>query len=324
MPHTFLKKTSQCAVMVSSPSTINPKDFRVTLVGAGALGTALARTLHDAGYKFRCIINRTRTGAERLAATLGNVKASDSLADIPLDTNLLLLAVNDSSLADVAHSLSFSKLGFSRLTVVHFSGALTTDVLAPLAAKEAITIALHPFQTFDAPEKSVGNPFKCYFGLQAGELEGVELGKRLAHDLGGRVMVVPKEAKTLYHASAVFASNYLVTLTSIASEILAALGLTHKDAIKVFEPIMLQTIENMKRADDAPDALSGPIERGDAATLKKHLTELAEQMPHLVPVYSALAIETVRVAIHKGSISQQQASALLTLLEEFTRRESSA
>ncbi|MDW8464679.1 MAG: DUF2520 domain-containing protein [Chloroherpetonaceae bacterium] len=71
------------------------------------------------------------------------------------------------------------------------------------------------------------------------------------------------------------------------------------------------------------DALSGPIERGDARTVRKHLRELAEQLPHILPVYVALAIETVRVAIHKGSISQTEAAEILDALEHFAKREAS-
>ncbi|MFN3394342.1 MAG: DUF2520 domain-containing protein, partial [Candidatus Thermochlorobacter sp.] len=93
---------------------------------------------------------------------------------------------------------------------------------------------------------------------------------------------------------------------------------------KVFEPIMHSTLLNMRESNDVREALSGPIERGDAATLRRHLRELSEQLPHIVPVYVALAIETVRVAIHKGSISQSEAAEILDALETFAKREASA
>jgi len=313
--------------MMSLPANFSVEDFRVTLVGAGALGSALATALHAKGYQFVSVINRTTADAQQLALSLGAPHYSDRLLDVPYETNLLLLAVNDGAIEDVAEKISELRLGFKTLIAIHFSGALSTDALKSLAAKGSITIAMHPFQTFTRqaharPERP--DLFKCYFGLQAPEIEGIEIGKKIAHDLGSKVMIVPKDAKTLYHIAGVMTSNYLVTLTSLAAEVFAGLGLQPKEAFKVFEPIMLATLDNMRHADDARESLSGPIERGDARTIQKHLNELSEQLPHMVPVYVALAIETVRVAIHKGSISQSEAADILDLLEDFARRETNA
>ncbi|MFN3426662.1 MAG: Rossmann-like and DUF2520 domain-containing protein [Candidatus Thermochlorobacter sp.] len=311
--------------MMTHHSSIQHSHFRVTLVGTGALGTSLARELVAKGYKFLALINRTLSDAETLAKELDIAIASDNLEHIPQETNLLLLAINDAAITSVSERIATLKLGFKNLAVVHFSGALTDEALKPLAEKQAITIALHPFQTFTRHSKqNLSERFKCYFGLQATELEGVEVGKKIAHDLGGKVMLIPKDAKTLYHIAGVMVSNYLVTLTSLATEVFAGLGLKPDEAFKVFEPIMHSTLLNMRESNDVREALSGPIERGDAATLRRHLRELSEQLPHIVPVYVALAIETVRVAIHKGSISQSEAAEILDALETFAKREASA
>ncbi|MDW8437176.1 MAG: DUF2520 domain-containing protein [Chloroherpetonaceae bacterium] len=310
--------------MFAPPTALDARDFRVSLVGAGALGSALAKRLANAGYPFVSIVNRTLSDARRLADEIGVSTYSDNLSDLSPQTNLLLLAVSDHALESVAEAVSKLHLPFHRLTVAQFSGALTTDALGALVRKGAIALSLHPFQTFPKgiSEKEVEQSFKCYFGLQADELEGVEIGKKLAHDLGGKVMLVPKEAKTLYHIAGVMASNYLVTLASLSSEVFAALGLSPKDAAKVIEPIMRQTLSNIASAPTIADALTGPIERGDAKIIERHLRELSEQIPHLLPVYAALAIETARVAIHKGSISQNDASEILEMLETASRRES--
>ncbi len=310
--------------MLTVPNTLNTKDFRVSLVGAGALGSAIARRLSTIGYQFLSVINRTLSDAQTLAESLNHCVYSDTLEALPPNTNLLLLSVSDSALESVAATVSTLRLSFHRLTVVQFSGALTTDVLRPLSQKGALTLSLHPFQTFSKGLSASDSEslFKCFFGLQSDELEGIEVGKRIAHDLGGKVMIVPKEAKTLYHIAGVMASNYLVTLASLSSEIFAALGLSPKEVAKVIEPIMRQTLNNIVAAPTIADALTGPIERGDAQVVARHLRELSEQVPHLLPIYTAFAVETVRVAIHKGSISQSDASEILDMLEEVSRRES--
>jgi len=311
--------------MVTHHSTIRASQFKVTLVGTGALGSAIAKGLTAKGYKFLSLINRTRSDAESLAKELNIQHVSDSVEHIPEETNLLLLAVNDSAITPVSQRVASLRLGFKNLAAVHFSGALTDEALKPLAEKQVITLSLHPFQTFTrTSHQNISECFKCYFGLQATELEGIEIGKKLAHDLGGKVMMVPKEAKTLYHIAGVMVSNYLVTLTSLATEVFAGLGLKPSEAFSVFEPIMQSTLHNMRQASDLREALSGPIERGDAATVQRHLRELSEQLPHIVPVYVALAIETVRVAIHKGSIAQNEAAEILDALETFAKREASA
>lgn len=304
------------------PTHLKPSDFRVALIGAGTVGTLVAKALTEKGYRFTAVISRLAGKAAKVAAAVAAPVSGDKLSLIPSDTNLLLVAVPDAEIGRVAKDLAKHKLAFKNLYAVHFSGALPSDALSPLADKGAATLSLHPFQTFPRKSAETKNVFTCYFGLQAADVEGLDVGKQLAHDLGGKVMLVPKDAKALYHIAAVMMSNYVVTLTNLSAEIFGSLGLKPKDAFKVFEPLVQSTLQNLKFSDDLSDALSGPIERGDAASLKVHLTELSEQMPHLIPTYAALAMETVRVAIRKGSINQTEAMNLLDLLESFTRRES--
>lgn len=313
--------------MIASTSLLKTSDFRIALIGAGTLGSAMAKGLAAKGYHFSAVINRTVGKAEKLAASVGAKVFADTVFAIPPDTNLVIIAAGAAEIPVIAKDLARCKLPFKNLYAVHVSGALTTDALQPLADRGASVLSLHPFQTFpqigrNGKADGKSELFNCYFGLQAAEVEGLEIGKKLAHDLGGKVMLVPKDAKTLYHTAAVMMSNYLVTLTSVSAEIFGSLGLKPKEAFKVFEPIIQSTLANIKTGEDISDALTGPIERGDAGAVEKHLTELAEQMPHLIPTYAALAMETVRVAIRKGSITKSEAVEILDLLETFSRRES--
>ncbi|MDX2128419.1 MAG: DUF2520 domain-containing protein [Chloroherpetonaceae bacterium] len=302
---------------------IKVQDYRIALVGTGALGSQLALVLHQLGFSIDCLINRTLDDALELSRKIKTKVISDQVEDIPKAINLLLIAVQDSKIPEVVKQYAEHNHNLKHLTVVHFSGALTTDVLLPLGRRGALTLSMHPYQTFtkkilpNYPEK-----FKCYYGLQSDEEEGIEFGKFLAHQFGGKILILPKEAKTLYHISSVMLSNYMVTLTSVASELFAALGTPQREAFKVFEPIMRSMLDNLRDSERIWDALSGPIERGDVATVKRHLAELSEQMPHLISVYAAMAMETVRVAVQKGSISQDEAGIMLDDLENYLRRES--
>jgi len=303
--------------MCLSASHLDTKDFNISLIGAGTLGSQLARALKNAGYRIDSIISRTKASAMQLANAIEVEKYGNDVHQISEDTNLILIATNDSQISAVANKLSEQKLQHQHLFVVHFSGALSSSALMPLQQKAAVCLSLHPFQTFAQIHQGAEQSrlFNCSFGLESPSRIGVELGKKLAHDLGGKAILIPKEAKTRYHIAAVMISNYLVTLSSLSAEIFSTMGLNEKEAFEVFEPILHQSLANMKDSESLRDALTGPIERGDASTIKKHLAELDEKMPHLIPVYSMLAMETVRIAGHKGSIDTANASSMHSLLD---------
>jgi predicted short-subunit dehydrogenase-like oxidoreductase (DUF2520 family) len=309
--------------MMSVSTPLSSEAFRISLVGAGRVGSLIAKRLHQKGYHFRTIHSRSLSSAKQLAAAVAANGFTNNVLDLDRATNLILITTPDGAIESVAESLSHHKLKFQSLFVGHVSGALSSDALAKLRDMGAYTFSMHPIQTFaTADDSNLADVFNCYFGLESAESEAVEVGKKLIHDLGGKVLFVPKAAKTLYHISAVMLSNYLVTLTALSAEIFSGLGLKSADSVKIFEPLIAGTIRNLKSAETASDALTGPIERGDIETIKRHLTELADQLPHLIPVYSALAMETVRLAVRKESLSQTDARKILSLLEEFTRKES--
>jgi predicted short-subunit dehydrogenase-like oxidoreductase (DUF2520 family) len=291
----------------------------ITLIGCGTLGSLVAKRLKNQGHTFNCLINRTLSKAGSLAAKLDVQSYGTQLELIPKETSMILIATPDDTIEGIGKQLSHLNLDFEHIAIGHFSGALSTDVFDNLTIIGANSFSMHPFQTFSnasclsQPTESL---FNCFFGLQATDNRGFETGKQLIHDLGGKVMYIPKESKTLYHVAAVLVSNYTVTLTHLASEILSSLGLNQDDAYQVFEPIMQQTLKNLSTSRHIQDALTGPVERGDARTLTKHLKELDSQMPHLLPAYATFAMETVRVAIQKGSINPTQAGELLKILEE--------
>ncbi len=289
------------------------------------MGTILAQKFNQQGFEINCLISRTKASAEKLADLLHVKTFGTETSLIPDNTNLIFIVTPDRVIEEIAGQLAKERLFFHQLAIAHFSGALTTDVFDPLIQKGVVALSMHPFQTFSSANDSKTlsqDIFDCYFGLQASDTEGFDLGKQLIYKLGGKVMYVPKESKTLYHIGAVLVSNYTVTLTHLGAEIFSSLGLSQKDAFQVFEPIMLQTFENLKSSEYIHQVLTGPVERGDAKILKQHLSELKTQMPHLIPAYATFAMETVRVAIQKGSLDPTQASELLHLLENTLIEES--
>ena len=286
----------------------------VAIVGAGAAGRALALRLVDRGYPVRAVVSRTRAGAESLARAVGASVASDSLEDIPRSTALLLVCVGDDQLADVAELLTGARLHWPDVVVAHTSGALASDVLAPLANECATTLSFHPLQTLtrDAGAHALDG---AYVGLE-GSSRGLAAGIELAAGLGLRYVVIPAEAKPRYHLAAAMASNFTVTLLALVQEVLASLDIDRRDGLAMLEPLLRGTVDNL--ASRGPEeSLTGPVVRGDEDTIRTHGLALRQHLPHLVPAYAAMSVETVRLAVRSGKLDPGRAEDLLALLQRM-------
>ena len=285
---------------------------RVAIVGAGALGTALALRLVQRGYSVAAVISRTEASARRLADRVGASVAAATPDALPPDVHLTFCCVPDDRLSSVAERLAEARTDWSGCTVAHTSGALTTDVLAPLVARGALTIGFHPMQTFPpgTPPEAFAD---VYVGLE-GDAEAVSEGARIAADLGARSVVIPSEKKALYHLAGVLASNALVTLLAMARDALVAADVRPEAGLDLVQPLVESTWRNAQR--HGPEAaLTGPVARGDEATIARHAEALTADLPHLLPAYAALTRETVRLALRAGKLDGEAAQRLLDVLE---------
>jgi predicted short-subunit dehydrogenase-like oxidoreductase (DUF2520 family) len=188
------------------------------------------------------------------------------------DAELVLLCVPDSAIEKVATSIRPGPW------VAHTSGATPLAALAPHERR----FGLHPLQTFTkqrGPEQLDG----AYAAVVAETPEARDVGIWLAETLGLRPFDLQDEARPLYHAGAAIASNYLVTLHRVASELFAAAGAPPA----ALEPLMRRTIENGFE-------LTGPIERGDWETVERHREAIRTAKPELEPLYDVLAEATAR------------------------------
>lgn len=286
----------------------------VALVGAGAVARALALRLADRGFAVRGVVSRTRASAEALARAVGAPVASDRLSDLPADASLVILCVPDDQLADVAETLVGVRRPWARTVVLHTSGALPASVLAPLAAEGADVLSFHPLQAVvrGADAHALDG---VYVGLE-GEPRALAAGVELVSALGLRYVVVSAEAKPRYHLAAAMASNFVVTLFALVQEVLASVGIDRADAMAMLAPLLQGTVDNLSAASPE-DALTGPVARGDVETLRSHGLALRAHLPHLVPAYAALSVETVRVAVRSGTLSPERAGAVLDLLQRM-------
>ncbi len=287
----------------------------VAVVGAGAVGTALARRLAARGAPVQAILSRDAADAHALADRVDAPVAADQAIALPEDIRLVMLCVPDDALPTVADRLAAVSHPWASTIVGHTSGARTAEALAPLAHEGAATLSFHPLQTF-APETPPTAFEDVVVGIE-GDADAVSAGVALARGLGARPIRLTARSKALYHCAAALASNGLVALMAVVEEMLTAADIEDKDhsAVDLMAPLVEQTWDNL--ASGSPeDALTGPVARGDDATVDAHLGALQDEAPHLVPLYAALSTEMARTAVRGGQLDADAADTLLRILQK--------
>jgi predicted short-subunit dehydrogenase-like oxidoreductase (DUF2520 family) len=222
---------------------------------------------------------------------------------------VVLLAVRDDALAPLVQELARSG-GLRRGQVVlHLSGALSHDILAPLAEAGAATGSMHPLMTVSTEPAEAPRHFRGAAFVLEGNLEAVGAADAIVRRLGGVPLTLAPEAKPLYHAGAVFASNYVVTMLAAAVRLLEDAGIGHDTAVEALVPLVRATLDNVAAAGPV-GALTGPVARGDAITLRRHLASLQHRDAEL---YRAVGRETLRLAREAG-LDEEKAARLEELL----------
>jgi predicted short-subunit dehydrogenase-like oxidoreductase (DUF2520 family) len=293
---------------------------RVSFIGAGIVGSTLAKALHLKGYRIASIVDRNGSSALALAKTVKCVKVGVVAADISPQTEILFLTVNDDEIGKLATELAKQKKPLVKnVLVLHCSGVHTVSVLDPVRKKGARTGAMHPIQTFphlQNPSKHLAHLQGIYYGIEA-DTNTVKQVEKIVLDLGGKSIFIPKELKSLYHTTCVFASNYMTMFLNTISELSHEMRLPVQWT-DVFGPIMSTTMENVIKTSP-PSALTGPIVRGDMQTINLHLDALARYAPHLLPIYTISGIETARIARNHGKISHENFTEIIRTFRKFIR-----
>ena len=282
----------------------------VVIVGPGRMGLALGAALKNSGAVERLIFYGR--GMEPPPHPLfDGIDAAEYRVGpqaIASGTSILILAVPDGRLAEVAYDLSRAGEGPPGCVVLHLAGALSTEALAPLHAVGYAVGSMHPLQAIADPWHSGDRLIGAAYAI-AGERAAVNAARRLVNALEGLPLVIAPTSRPLYHASAVIASNYLIALLAFSVRLMMDAGVSESDSIEALLPLMKGTLDNLEHLGVA-HALTGPIARGDADTVRLHLTRLS---PHDRGLYCDLGLELLRVARAAG-LDSEKADDLEALL----------
>lgn len=271
----------------------------VGVVGAGRVGAVLGAALAAAGHHVVAVTAVSAASRQRARQLLPQATILPAGEVARAATDLLVLAVPDDHLAGVVASLTATRALPAGTVVAHTSGA---HGLAVLGDRDGI--ALHPAMTFTGTAADLDRLPGIAWGVTARDRA---FAARLVADLGGIPEWVADDARPLYHAALAHGANHLVTLVNEAADLLRAAGVEHPDA--VLSPLLHAALDNALRLGDA--ALTGPVSRGDAGTVRKHLDRLT---PEAVPAYLALARRTADRAIAAGRLRPHDAAPLLDVL----------
>ncbi|MFD9125377.1 Rossmann-like and DUF2520 domain-containing protein, partial [Kitasatospora sp. NPDC059571] len=271
---------------------------------------AVGPALRTAGHTVVAASGVSAASRRRAEALLPGVRLV-SPPQVLAAADLVLLTVPDDALADLVGGLAATGAVRPGQIVVHTSGAHGVAVLEPAARAGALPLALHPAMTFTGTAVDLARLAGCPFGVTAPpELRPV--AEALVVEMGGEPEWVPEDVRALYHTALAHGSNHLVTLVAQAMELLRSAGVAEPG--QLLGPLLGAALDNALRSGDA--ALTGPVARGDAGTLRRHLDQLAGASPDIGPAYRAMARATAQRAVRGGALKEEAAAALLDVLNE--------
>jgi len=281
----------------------------IGIVGAGAVGTALGVALARAGWPIAAVASRDAGRRERFVALVGRGTRAFAEATALLDeTELVILSVPDDAIATVVGGLHL----YSGQALVHTSGLLGAEVLAPAMAAGTQIGSFHPLVAFADTERAVAALVGATIAVE-GDEQLVALLAEMAEAIGGVPVRLAPGAKAAYHAAAVLAAGGFVALLDAIAELGRVAGLDEGGALAIYAPLITQTLDNA-RAIGIRSALTGPLTRGDVGTLRAHLAELRAHAPDVLPLYVAAAEREVTLAEERGTLSPEVAARLRSSL----------
>jgi predicted short-subunit dehydrogenase-like oxidoreductase (DUF2520 family) len=289
----------------------------VAIIGAGRVGSSVGFLLKRAGYAVTAVAARTTTAAEKAGAFIGGGEPLADVIKAASKAEIVFITTPDRDIREVCDTVATGGGLKSGSLVVHMSGAHSLDLLNAARTAGSSRAVIHPLQSLASREQGIKNLPGSYFRIEA-DPGALKTAKEIVKALGGIELGMPKwssdkESAALYHAGAVAVSNYFVALVDYGLKFYQALGADKKDALKAVLPLIRGTLNNIETLG-IPDALTGPIMRGDTQTVRDHLDAMQKRTPELMGLYKELARQTVSVARDKGSISAETAEELLKFL----------
>jgi predicted short-subunit dehydrogenase-like oxidoreductase (DUF2520 family) len=285
----------------------------LSMIGCGHVGQTLGHLwLKHGVFQIQDVYNRSLQSAEKACVFMGGGQAIQSWSDLrPAD--LFLIGTPDQSIADCCQLLVASNVLRTGNIVFHCSGALPASILQGAKHAGGLIASSHPIKSFADPSLCITDFTGTFCGVE-GDADAVIVLTKAFQAIGGQTLHVDGANKTFYHAASVIASNYLTALIELSIQSYVKAGLTRQQALQIIEPIAHGTIGNIVELDTAL-ALTGPIARGDVATVTTQLRAFQSWNPEYGELYRRLGGIAVALSKSKGSASTAALEALALQLK---------
>jgi predicted short-subunit dehydrogenase-like oxidoreductase (DUF2520 family) len=258
----------------------------VSIVGAGRVGRALGRRLHELGWRVGSVTARSISSARAAVRAIGAGQPSGELTCHILHSGVILITTPDGAIEEAARRLAqVGGKDWAGKIALHTSGALDSSVLQPLADLGAAVGSMHPMQTF-----SLQNPpdlSKSIFGID-GSPPALRAARTMIHQMGGVAVRLSGTNKAAYHAAGSFACAHVLALMEAATRLLMSQGFKRRQAMRALLPLTRQTLDNFERLGSR-GAWTGALSRGDFSTIERHAQALADFEPEYLLAYTTLS-----------------------------------
>lgn len=290
------------------PAT-RPGRLAVGVIGSGRVGAVLGAALSRAGHRVvavSAVSDASRSRAETLLPQASVLAPPEVCAS----AELVLLTVPDDQLPGLVEGLAAVGAWRPGQLVVHTSGRYGIGVLQAVQQAGAVPLALHPVMTFTGTSLDVDRLVGATFGVTA-PAAFLPIADALVMEMEAEPVHVDEASRVLYHAALAHAANHLVTVVASSAELLQAAGVATPRT--VLAPLVSAALDNALRLGD--QALTGPVMRGDAATVARHVDVIGDVSPQTADLYVALARATARRAVDAGLLSEADGDAVLEAIE---------
>lgn len=281
----------------------------VFVMGAGAVGTALAARLVRAGIPVIGLHGRQGRLSDAARALSGVAMSTGEIPATLTESDVVIICVRDERISEVVARLVAERRLRAEQVLFHTSGVRAAGVMLAAARPHVRAIGtLHPLVSFADARLAIEGLEEIAFGIEGDELAR-SVAKQLVGALGARAVFLEAENLALYHAGAVMASNYVVALADAAQTLFIKAGVPAEQALPALIPLLTSVVHNLAELG-LPGALTGPVERGDVSAVEEHLKSLSARAPELIDLYRRLGRDVLRLAREKSGLEPAPAARL--------------
>lgn len=266
--------------------------IKIGFIGAGKVGFSVGRYLKDKDINVTGYFSRSEDSSLE-ASLFTKTNQYKDLKKLIKESDAIIISTPDDKILDVWNEIK--NLSIKNKFICHLSGSLSSNIFSNISHYGAYGYSIHPIFPISDKYNSHKNLKNAFITIE-GNKDYINEVKLFIESLGNKTKILNKSDKTIYHLASVISSNLIIGLISVSTSYLKDYGFTEKEALKALYPLISQNIESIN-SNGLINSLTGPIERGDVDTIKRHLFNIKEEDKD---IYISLSIKLLKLALEKN------------------------